>query len=267
MTEPTARTYTRPHGPYSSHELELNMTPAHTRATGASSGAFLLTAESRLAPFGAGTAKSAPQEQTVQLPAYLVENYWWAYLRPASVKLLDYTAVVSVILWGCYGRLKRAAFAELKPGQRALQAACVYGDFSPHLASLLGPAGALEIIDLAPIQVENCRGKLRGFPNTRVRIADAAAPGGGPYDIAYSFFLLHELPDEKKRNVVDALLNSIAPGGKVVFIDYHRPVSRHLLKALMGLIFDRLEPFAKTLWRSEISSFASSARFFSSSSS
>lgn len=218
--------------------------------------------ELRLNRFGAGSAKSVPQPQVRRLPAYLEDNYWWAYLRPASLKVFDHTPVVSAILWGCYGRLKRAAFAELEPGQRLLQAACVYGDFSPCLARLLGAEGRLHIVDIAPIQVANCRRKLREFSQAQVRVADAAAPGGGSHDVVCCFFLLHELPDHHKRNVVDALLSSVTPGGKVVFIDYHGPDRLHPLKALMSIVFDCLEPFAKKLWRSEISSFATSAERF-----
>ena len=196
------------------------------------------------------------------MPAYLEDNYWWAYLRPASLKVFDHTPVVSAILWGCYKRLKRAAFVELIPGQKVLQAACVYGDFSSHLARLLGAEGGLDIVDIAPIQVANCRRKLREFSHAQVRVADAAEPGGGPYDVVFCFFLLHELPDYHKGSVVDALLNCVTPGGKVVFIDYHGPDRLHPLRALMGIVFDCLEPFAKTLWRSEISNFATSAEKF-----
>jgi ubiquinone/menaquinone biosynthesis C-methylase UbiE len=210
----------------------------------------------------ASSAKSPLPAQAGQLPAYLEDNYWWAYLRPASLKVFDHTLVVSAILWGCYRRLKQAAFVELKPGQKVLQAACVYGDFSSRLAKLLGAEGGLDIVDIAPIQAANCRRKLREFSHAQVRVADAAEPGGGPYDVVFCFFLLHELPDYHKRRVVDALLNSVTPGGKVVFIDYHEPDRRHPLKALMGIVFDYLEPFAKALWRSGISSFATPTENF-----
>ena len=55
---------------------------------------------------------------------------------------------------------------------------------------------------------------------------------------------------------VDALLGSVVPGGKVVFVDYHRPHPRHPLKGVMSLIFDFLEPFAKSLWHADIADFA-----------
>lgn len=214
---------------------------------------------SRLHP---ATAESPGQSSGTRLPAYLEDNYWWAYLRPASLKLLDHTPVVSAILWGRYARLKHAALAEIEPDHRILQAACVYGDFSSDIARSLGPAGRLEVIDIAPLQVTNCRRKLQDFRYAQVRVADAAAPGGGPYDVVCCFFLLHELPDTYKRKVVDALLSSTSATGRVVFIDYHRPGRYHPLKLITGFVFDCLEPFAKSLWHNEISSFARSAAEF-----
>lgn len=89
-----------------------------------------------------------------------------------------------------------------------------------------------------------------------MRAADAAQPGGGPYDEVISFFLLHEMPDDYKRAVVNALLDSVAPGGKVIFIDYHKPHPLHPLKWITALVFALLEPFAKSLWHHEIADFA-----------
>ena len=196
------------------------------------------------------------------IPDYLMETYYWAYLNPRNVRLLDRELVVSVILWGQHRRLRREAFRELRPGQNVLQPACVYGDFSPALARHLGPRGRLEVIDVAPIQVAGCRRKLRGLPQAHVRLADAAAPGGGPYDAVCCYFLLHELPEDYKRAVVDALLMSVVPGGKVVFMDYHKPHPAHPLKGVTSVVFDTLEPYAKGLWRHEIADFAGAADGF-----
>ncbi len=90
-----------------------------------------------------------------------------------------------------------------------------------------------------------------------VRQADARAPGGGPYDSVNCYFLLHEIPSAWKGAVVDALLASVKPGGKVVFVDYHKPRWWHPLKWLMAAVFDLLEPFAGELWRHEIAEYAS----------
>jgi len=214
-----------------------------------------------LVDLGTPFRRSSPEAP--KIPAYLRDVYYWAYLNPRNVRLLDHESVVSVILWGQHRRLQGAAFTELRPGQRVLQPASVYGDFSLNLARHLGPEGLLEVTDIAPIQVASSRRKLRGLPQAATRRADARCPGGGPYDAVCCYFLLHELPEDYKRQVVDGLLDSVAPGGKVVFVDYHKPHWVHPLKFITSLVFDTLEPFAKGLWRHQIADFASHAGDFS----
>ena len=207
-------------------------------------------------------AMSIAEALAPRMPPYLEEVYWWAYLRPASLAVFDHSPIVSAILWGNYNRLKRAAFAEIRPGQSVLQAACVYGDFSTDLAGHVGGDGRLEVIDVAPLQVDNCRRKLRNFPQAQARLADAAEPGGGPYDVVCCFFLLHELPDGHTRAVLDGLLSSVAPGGKAIFVDYHNAHPLHPLKPITNLVFRLLEPFAKGLCEHGIADFAGDAGSF-----
>jgi SAM-dependent methyltransferase len=191
------------------------------------------------------------------LPEYLVKTYGWAYLTPASLVLLDNPIVLTLILWGNLPRLVRMACIEFQPGQRLLQAASAYGNLSPQLAAQVGPNGRLDVIDIAPLQVEHVSRKLSHFPNARARVADAAEPSGGIYDGICCFFLLHEIPDAQKQAVVDALLASVGPGGKVVFVDYHRARPWNPLRAPMAFVFRWLEPFACGLVDREIRSFAS----------
>ena len=197
-----------------------------------------------------------PQTPDLDIPYYLKETYNWAYVNPRNVKILDHELVVSLILWGQHMRLQRAAFAEIEPGQRVLQPASVYGEFTPNLARYIGPQGVLEVSDINPIQIDICRRKLGSLPWASVRRADARNPGGAPYDVVCCYFLMHELPDDYKHAVVDALLGIVAQGGKVVFVDYHKPHWAHPLKAVMSTVYDTLEPFAKSLWHHSIADFA-----------
>lgn len=190
------------------------------------------------------------------VPAYLREVYRWAYLDPRNARLLDREAVVSALLWGNSGRLRRALLAEILSGNRVLLAAHVYGRLISDMAKAVGPAGSLDVIDVAPLQAARARRKLRGFPNARARVADAAIPGPGAYDVVVSFFLLHELPGAYKKAVVDALLARVSQDGKVVFIDYHAPAGWHPLRGVMRRIFARLEPFAEVMWHHAIADFA-----------
>lgn len=197
-----------------------------------------------------------------QIPDYLEDIYTWAYLRSGSVRFLDRPLIVSAILWGNYRRLLRAVLDELSPGQRVYQPACVYGDFSSEVAGVLGLEGHLDVVDIVPLQVENCRRKLQGMPNTTVHLGDAREPRAGIYDTICCFFLLHEMPPAAQHRTVDALMSVVRPGGKIVFVDYHKPHWAHPLKPVMSLVFDTLEPFAKSLWGREIAGIGSRAGEF-----
>ena len=88
---------------------------------------------------GEAAALSVGAPATPAIPDYLEQYYWWAYLRPASLRVFDHPAVVSAILWGQYRRLSDAVLAEIAPGANVLQLACVYGDLTLRLAARLGP--------------------------------------------------------------------------------------------------------------------------------
>lgn len=213
-------------------------------------------------PASIPTVDQTTGTNTPEIPDYLQEIYYWAYLNPRNVRLLDRELVVKTILWFQHNRLRNAAFADLEPGSDVLQPACVYGDFSVELAKHIGPGGQLEVVDVAPVQLEGCSRKLAEFPQASVRLANSIRLGERKYDAICCYFLLHELPEDYKHQVVDSLLTHVKPGGKVVFVDYHKPHWAHPLKLITSLVFDTLEPFAKGLWRKEISEFASNADAF-----
>lgn len=196
------------------------------------------------------------------IPDYMIETYSWAYINPVCVALLDRNLVVSLILWGNRRKLTGCSLMEFGVGWKVLQAAHVYGNFTHELARTVGPNGHLDVIDVVPIQVERCRRKLAGLAQARVRLADAAAPVGETYDAVSGYFLLHEVPDDYKHSIVNALLAGVAPGGKAVFVDYHKPDPRHPLKGLMNFIFRTLEPYAAGLLENEIAHFARDADAF-----
>ena len=68
-------------------------------------------------PIPAPAKKSIPQVQThadgaPEIPAYLQDTYYWCYISPRNVKLLDREIVVRTILWQQHRKLQRLAFAE-----------------------------------------------------------------------------------------------------------------------------------------------------------
>ena len=202
-----------------------------------------------------GTSDDAALEL---LSAYLRDVYSWAYLTPRLAAYLDRQLVVQIILWGNAQRLTDDALAEMKTGDRVFQPAAVYGDFSRQVSAKIGSCGKLDVRDIAPLQVDLTRHKLSDLPQVRVLRGDASDPDPDEekVDVVACFFLLHEVPDEMKVKIVRSTLNLVAPGGKAVFVDYHRPHRFHPLKPVMRRIFDWLEPFATSMWSREIRDWA-----------
>ena len=203
-------------------------------------------------------AASAPE-----IPAYLQDTYYWAYINPRNVKWLDREIVVRTILWQQHIKLQKLAFAEIEPGQSVMQPASVYGSFGPNLARHVGSEGHVDIIDVARVQVDSTTRKLEPYPWAHAHHANCLQWKKGPYDVIVCYFLLHEVPEEVKHQVVNHLLTKVEVGGKVVFVDYAKPRWWHPLKLITSIVFDTLEPFAKGLWRNEIRDYAAAADRFS----
>jgi len=198
-----------------------------------------------------------------EIPAYLQETYYWAYINPRNVRLLDRDFVVRTILWQQHNKLQKLAFSEIEPGQSVLQTANVYGNFSVNLAEHIGREGSLDLVDVTEVQVANARRKLQPYPHAKVHHGNVLHLDARPFDVVCCYFLLHEIPDVHKYEAVNLFLDKVVPGGKVVFVDYHKPRWWHPLKLITSIVFDTLEPFAKGLWRQEIRDFAQGPEQFS----
>lgn len=193
----------------------------------------------------------------VGIPEYLQETYWWAYLHPSAVALFERQWLVNLILWGNFSRLRDAALDEVgtKFEGENLQVACVYGDFSRQAASRLTRESRLDIVDVAPVQLENVKKKVAPFANVFLHHEDSADLSfeDDSFDNVILFFLLHEQPEEVRKRTVREALRVVRPGGKVVFVDYHNPRRINPFRYVMIPILHFLEPFALDLWKREIS--------------
>lgn len=167
--------------------------------------------------------------------------------------------------------------------RQLLQVACVYGNFTPELVKRLPPNSHLTVVDVAPIQLENLARKLgdtcdatvtatvtqvagssaesfpthsaaTGRPTVQLACEDAAALtlASGSQDAVVLFFLLHEQPADVRQRTLAEAWRVLRPGGKLVVVDYHRPVWWHPVRAVMLPVLHGLEPFAMDLWREEV---------------
>jgi ubiquinone/menaquinone biosynthesis C-methylase UbiE len=195
-------------------------------------------------------------EQSIAIPSYLEETYWWAYVHPKAVKFFERQWLVNLILWGNFARLRDAALAELGPELpgRTLQVACVYGDFTPRLAQRIAADGSLDVVDVLPVQLANLRGKLSPTAPVNLLQRDAADLGfaDASYERVILFFLLHEMPLDVRQRTLTEALRVLKPGGQLVIVDYHRPAAWHPLRGVMRWILRNFEPFAMDLWGHEV---------------
>jgi len=195
-----------------------------------------------------------------EIPDYLQDTYWWAYLHPKSFYFFEREWVVNLILWGNMRRLTQSVLEEmqLKPKSRVLQVACVYGDFSNRVAEHLGKTGSrLDIVDVADIQIQNIKEKTAAHDNIGVHHLDSTALAfpAASFDQTVVFFLLHEQPEHARRKTIEEAIRVTKPGGKIIFVDYHGPKRSNPMRYVMKPILSWLEPFAMDLWREELPAF------------
>lgn len=191
-----------------------------------------------------------------RVPHYLTKIYWWAYVHPRAIYLFERQWLVNLILWGNFARLRDAALDALgleRPGS-TLQVACVYGDLTAKLLERAVPGSSLDVIDVLPLQLANLARKLPAKSPVNLIRCDSSAMDFGPacYDRALLFFLLHEQPEDIRKQTIAQVLRVVRPGGHIVIVDYHRPSRLNPFYWPMAGILRTLEPFALDLWRREI---------------
>ncbi|GBU09546.1 methyltransferase [Gammaproteobacteria bacterium] len=196
-------------------------------------------------------------------PEYMQETYDWAYVNPRNVKLLDREIIVWILLFLNAGRLKNRYLNMLKKGSSVWQVAHVYGDLVAKAADKVGAEGVFHLSDLTKIQFEHGTEKLKDKPWAHAYLSDASAFDEGVlYDSVCSFFLLHEVPNDKKREVVANMIKKVKDDGQMIFVDYHKPHILHPIGYILRVVNKLLEPYAFALWDHEIAYFGIDENIF-----
>ncbi len=199
--------------------------------------------------------KAAPVP--LETPGYLRKLYWWAYEHPRAVAFWDNPFLINVILLGNYNRLTDAVLEEFPDGISGdmLQVTCAYGKLTPSIEARLNDDGHLDVIDVLQIQLDNVRPKLK-HPDTKVRLIQCDATKlncpDSSYDHVLLFFLPHEVPEDKRREVFAEAIRVTKPGGKLIFVEFHKPHWYHPFRLYQRLVFLLFEPYATDLWRHDL---------------
>lgn len=206
--------------------------------------------------FSSRSTSKVSLSQEVKTPLYLEETYWWAYLHPKGVQLFRQQWLVNAILWGNFAKLRDANIANVLPG-RVLQVACVYGHFTEALAGALPKDSEVTVIDVAPIQLNNLSERVKDIPNILLCQQDSSKLNypDASFDSVVLFFLLHEQPEEVRKQTILEAVRVTRSGGRIVITDYHKPSIWNPMRLVMYPVLKILEPFAMDLWRTELASY------------
>lgn len=192
----------------------------------------------------------APGEKSASAHVYPV------YSDMRLIKLIDFQPIISAILLFQYDRLVSKIVAELQQqdlgGKDVLITSCAFGNVIPRVVGAAVSAGAkrVHIIDLIKNELTHAKTKLGAYAD-KVEFSEANATSMQRADASVAanvlFFLLHELPHELKIKALKEATRTIAPGGKLLLAEFHKP-DFWVLRGLSWLYFKVFEPYGLALW-------------------
>jgi len=192
-----------------------------------------------------------------KLPEYMEYISKREYMNNNIYDFLNNQTLVNIINLGYSEKIKRMIFEEIGGAKEILQLGNVYGDQITHIASLIGIDVNYDVIDISPVQVDALKTKVAPiFPNVNIIKRDAEEVTKKKYDLIICNKLLHDLPDRKKMRVIEASLENLSENGKLVFVEYNKPIAWHPLKVIVRTITRLYKPFLNSLWEKEIRDFS-----------
>lgn len=194
----------------------------------------------------------------VELPAYIELIYDDIYKNMDTCLNQDSSLLCSVKTFFQYRGLVDALTRELKKNQKVLQLGAVFGNQIDEVAMALSANGQYDIVDINPLQVSRITDKYwKVYPCIKVHCQNAAELKlKDKYDAVICFMLLSEVPSATKTKIINNALKMVKPGGKVIFIDWHRPLFTHPLRYLVRMHNRLYHPFVEKLWDRDIDTYA-----------
>lgn len=172
------------------------------------------------------------------------------------IKLVDWQPIISAILLFHYHRLVSRIVAEMQrmdlKDRKVLITSCAFGNVIPRVvrAAVEGGARKVLIADIIDNELIHARGKIEPYASRVELIEDDATrlrQPAGQVEANVMFFLLHELPHHLKIKALEEAGRTLAPGGKLLLAEFHKP-RIFVLRALSWTYFKVFEPLGLALW-------------------
>ena len=178
------------------------------------------------------------------------------YSNMRLIKLVDFQPIISAILLFQYHRLVSKIVSDLKRldlrNKKVLITSCAFGNVIPRVVKAAVQTGAervliADIIHNELIHAESKLGEFSGKVDYVEENATSMKQPDGTVDANVIFFLLHELPHHLKGRALSEAGRMLAPGGKLLLAEFHRP-ELWVLRALSWTYFKVFEPLGLALW-------------------
>lgn len=181
---------------------------------------------------------------------------YWIYKSRFLIWLTDHQSVVFLVLLGNYNKMVGdvIAIANALPARdkEILQVGCAFGNLSERILMECTNTKKVVITDIIKNELDNSRDKVKALCGAiRYEFIEGDATqlpqSDRSFDCVIGFFLLHELPYEKKITALTEAARVLKPGGKIIFGEFHKPYAR-ILKVFGIFFFGAFEPYAKEMW-------------------
>ncbi len=178
------------------------------------------------------------------------------YSNMRLIKMIDFQPIISAILLFQYKRLVSKIVSELDlldlRDKRSLITSCAFGNVIPRVvkAAVQGGAERVLIVDVLRNELLRAETKVGEFSGKVEFIegdATALKREGGEVAANVIFFLLHELPHHLKGQALSEAGRMLAPGGRLLIAEFHRP-DAWVLRALSWTYFKVFEPLGLAIW-------------------
>lgn len=145
-------------------------------------------------------------------------------LVPRIIRAYD-DPIVRAYCWGRFWILRQRFLDEigqyLPASGRVLDLGCGFGLFSLYYAAAR-PGLRIEGFDLNPRRIEMARAAARrlGLANVRHEVGDVMQfRGGETFDAAYMLDIIHHVPEETVRPLLEQVAKCLPAGGRLVIKD------------------------------------------------
>lgn len=196
------------------------------------------------------------------VPPYLSSVYPTVYFKKTVSRFFQNESLASLLTCFRLNRLVRTVNDRIKQGDSVLQTGLTAGPLEREIAINLNGQSLYEIEDISRVQALTAGSKYASWKNIRLLSRDFTFPREHEikYDKVVVFFTLHELPDPRKKALMERALDVVNPNGEVLFVDYGMPSPYNPMKYPV-ILFNRLrEPFAESLMTKGIKSFVDTAK-------